>query len=152
MLQQQLVDMIVVEYTTAGYYMRTNELAAGTLTASRPIASVPVGFVYPEGSPLRALLDERLLRLFETRKLSEIQRQWFTPPAPQGTDVTAFQPQLVTPAAALLVLYGLLKLVQAWRICCKQGECHESAQYEENVPPHSQQARSTTPPKPGPST
>lgn len=104
--------VIVMEETASMYFLRTDEWASGAnIEYSQPIATMPVGVVYPKGSSLRDELDQEFLKLFETPTLKSLTERWFSPPSKSGMD-TEIQFQLAGPAAGCLLVYFSVKLVQ----------------------------------------
>eukprot|EP01052_Picozoa_sp_SAG31_P038451 SAG31_NODE_5141_length_2718_cov_2.346315_1_plen_224_part_00 len=121
LLRARAVDAILMEHTTLTYYWNTNNWAqSADLVASDVLAHMPLGVMYPEGSALRATLDERFIKLFETPSLRTFQQRWFSERRTVGASrMNEVQWELVIPTLIMLLLYFGAKSVQ--RFACKRA-------------------------------
>jgi hypothetical protein len=87
------------------YFVQTDPWASSQdMEVSAPLASMPIGIVYPQGSTLRAELDKAFLKLFETPLLRDYQARWFAPPAEGASSMHVVQWELAGPAFGLIGL------------------------------------------------
>jgi ABC-type amino acid transport substrate-binding protein len=104
--------LTVMEQPTSMYFLKTDEWAStANIECSQPIATMPIGVVYPKGSSLRDELDAEFLKLFETPMLKSLDDRWFSPVSPKITE-EHIQWQLAGPAFGCMVFYFSLKIAQ----------------------------------------
>ena len=104
--------LTAMEQPTSMYFLKTDEWASlASIEYSQPIATMPIGVVYPKGSSLRDELDGEFLKLFETPMLKSLDDRWFSPPSANlaGEQI---QWKLAGPALGCVVLYFLTKVAQ----------------------------------------
>ena len=117
MLKDGLVDVIVMETAFMSYWSMNDPWASlQPLHISPPIASIPVGIMFPEtanGMATRHSLAPKLLELFDGPFLLDETSKWFK--APDSTAaVNKLQWGLIVPALGMVTLYALLMTLRAW--------------------------------------
>ena len=104
--------LAVMEQPTSMYFLRTDPWASSAdIEFSQPIATMPIGVVYPKSSSLRDELDAEFLKLFETPMLQSLTERWFAPPSTSAGD-EQIQWKLAGPALGCLAVYFLSKALQ----------------------------------------
>jgi|EP01046_Picozoa_sp_COSAG06_P046564 hypothetical protein len=103
------VDATVMEAPMMSYWMRTDPWAVNAdLVLSPALATVPMGVVYSSSSDIGGLLDLKLVELFETASVRDMQSRWFGERAGDGSGgEEEVDWRLLGPSLGLLAVYTM---------------------------------------------
>ena len=127
LMQTNEVDVTVMESPTLGYWMRTNPWAATVdLVLSPPLATLPIGLLYSKSSDIGTHLDLKLLELFESPAIRDMQSRWFGGRTVRRDDAGEHvDGSLLWPTVGLLVTYFGLQVFLSIRL--NENPCRLSA-------------------------
>jgi len=115
-LQMDEADAVIMEKPMIAYWMRSNEWARNApLLVGGPIATVPMGLIFPPNSSLVDVVNERMLHMFESDLHRTIKGRWLKLPDRVNPD-DVIQWPIVGTAMAVALFYGALQLApRRWR-------------------------------------
>ena len=138
------VDVTVMEAPMMNFWMRTDPWAvSANLELSPALATVPMGIVYSTQTDLGPLLDYRLLELFETATVRDMQSRWFGETlGNDGSKQEQVDWRLLGPSLGMLGIYvaGVLKQSMSRRenpclTCCPHARAVADATTRANTNP-----------------
>jgi hypothetical protein len=124
LMQAGEVDVVVMEAPMMSYWMRNDPWAQTVELVLGPIlAEVPMGVVYSDSSDIDSWLTLKLLELFESASVRDMQSRWFGPGGGQvgaaRGGVEQIDWRLLGPSMAMLLVYSA-------------GVVHQSVRRKEN--------------------
>ena len=109
LMQAGEADVTLMEAPMMSYWMRTDSWAtSANLVLSPALATVPMGIVYSSQSDLAQLLDYKLLEVFETADVRDMQARWFGKTPEDGKDAREqVDWRLLGPCLGFLAIYAI---------------------------------------------